>query len=117
MQIQQETHEKHTIQAYSNEEIKINNVSYQQNLIVSHDQIITPWDIERETTRLLDLSPELILLGTHHPEQLRASENIQKLCNAQIGIECMQLDAACRTFNLLLGEHRHVVAGFILQPL
>ncbi len=125
MQIQLESRETHTIQAYSETEIKVNHISYQHSLIVGHDTVISPWDItdaqaltEKLLTPILKLEPEIIILGTEKPQHLRNLTCIKKLCEKQIGIECMALDAACRTFNVLLGEHRRVVAGFIfgLKP-
>ncbi|HAU0934786.1 TPA: hypothetical protein JBH70_12550, partial [Legionella pneumophila] len=38
---------------------------------------------------------------------------ISQLSQKRIGIECMSIGAACRTYNVLLSEHRAVVAGFI----
>ena len=35
------------------------------------------------------------------------------LSKQRIGIECMSIGAASRTFNVLLGEGRRVVAGII----
>lgn len=123
MQIQLEARETHTIQAYSDTEIKVNNISYHQSLIVSHDTIMSPWEVlhPSEVTEdllqpILQLNPEIIILGTHMPEHLRSLSCLKKLCEQHIGIECMTLDAACRTFNVLLGEHRRVVVGFILGP-
>ncbi len=122
MQIQLEAHETHTIQAYSDTEIKINHILYHSNLILSRHTLITPWIIQetsQTSTQLLDLNPEVIILGTHTPDKLRRLESIQtliqQLCEKQIGVECMTLDAACRTFNILLSEHRQVVAGFIFD--
>lgn len=121
MQIQLEAREQHSIQAYSDTEIKINQTNYTTSLIVSRDTLITPWAINHTTELtksllepLLALQPELILLGTHAPHQLRQLNLIQALCEQHIGVECMDVGAACRTFNILLGEQRAVVAGFIL---
>jgi uncharacterized protein len=115
MQIQLEAHETHTIMGYSDTEIKINQQTYCDHLILSSDHLITPWDIQGDFLKpLFELNPDVILLGTHTPDILR-----QAICkqptHQSIGIECMTIGAACRTFNLLLSEQRHVVAGFILN--
>ncbi len=120
MQIQLEAHETHTIQAYNQNEIKVNHHTYQTSFIVSRDTLITPWDIKNAADLTLDLfqpilglNPEIIILGTHTPDLLRRLDAVLMLQEKQIGTECMTIDAACRTFNILLGEHRRVVAGFI----
>ena len=120
MQIQLETHETHTIQAYNDTEIKVNDVRYHTSFIVSRDSLITPWTLldtaelnEDLLQPLLDLEPEVIILGSKAPNVLRRLDCIRQLCEKHIGIECMTRDAACRTFNILLSEHRRVVAGFI----
>jgi uncharacterized protein len=119
MQIQLEAHEIHTIQAYSETEIKINQIIYHTDLILSRDTLITPWAIQDAATLMLNLNPEVIILGTDTPDQLRHLNYFkqleQSLVEQQIGMEYMTLDAACRTFNILLGEHRRVVAGFIFD--
>ncbi|MDF1645491.1 MAG: MTH938/NDUFAF3 family protein [Legionellaceae bacterium] len=121
MQIQLEAHETHTIQAYSNTEIKTNNVTYHTPLIISRDTLITPWNIpnaaelnQAHLQVILDLEPEVIILGTHTPDTLRRLDIIRQLAEKHIGVECMTIDAASRTFNILLSEHRRVVAGFML---
>ena len=120
MQIQLEAHETHTIQAYNDTEIKVNDVSYNTSFIVSRDSLISPWAIQDAAKLnqdllqpILDLNPEIIILGTHTPGALQRLDVVRQLCEKHIGIECMRLDAAARTFNILLSEHRRVVAGFI----
>ncbi len=122
MQIQLEAHETHTIQAYTDTEIKVNDALYQTSFIVSRDTLITPWAIqsadklnERLLQPILDLAPEIIILGTKNPSALQRLDMLKKLCEQHIGVECMTIDAACRTFNILLSEHRRVVAGFIFS--
>ena len=116
MQIQLEAHETHTITGYSDTEIKVNQQIYHNHLILSRDILITPWDIhEAFLNPVFALNPEIILLGTHTPDALRRRDAIRQHTHQHIGIECMTIGAACRTFNILLSEHRHVVVGFILD--
>ncbi|MDX2345288.1 MAG: MTH938/NDUFAF3 family protein [Legionella sp.] len=115
MQIQLEAHETHTIQAYSHTEIKINHIAYDSNFIISRDTLITPWVLQDSLNLILDLKPEILIFGTNTPDFLRRSDIIRQFAEKQIGVECMARDAACRTFNLLLSEHRRVVAGFLFE--
>jgi uncharacterized protein len=65
---------------------------------------------------LLALNPELVLLGTGD-RQVFPSAAVMAACLTQgIGIEVMANAAAARTFNVLAGEGRRVVAGFLLSP-
>ena len=63
---------------------------------------------------VLNTQPQIILLGTGsklifpEPHQLKAAYD------RKIGVEVMDTEAACRTFNLLVHESRKVTAALIL---
>ncbi len=63
---------------------------------------------------ILATEPEIILLGTGptlifpEPHQLKAAYE------RQIGVEVMDTEAGCRTYNLLVHERRKVTAALIL---
>jgi uncharacterized protein len=63
---------------------------------------------------LLALQPEVLLLGTGRQHQFPDVSLLAPLHEANIGYEVMDSQAACRTYNLLRGEGRQVVAGIIL---
>ena len=121
MHIQQEPPDQQSIQAYSNSEIKINSIIYSKSLIVSREQIILDWDIrlisdlsETLLEPILNQQPEVIIIG-HNESGKRPPFSIHAfLSQHRIGLECMSIGAASRTFNVLLSEERAVVAGFIL---
>lgn len=116
MQIQLEAHETHTITGYSDTEITINKISYTEPLILSSEQLITPWDIQSDFLKpIFELAPEVIIIGTNTPTASQRTEALKQSIEHRIGIELMTLGAACRTFNILLGEQRRVVAGLILN--
>jgi uncharacterized protein len=64
---------------------------------------------------LVALKPEVVLLGTGdklrfpHPGLTRA------LAEARIGLEVMDLQAACRTYNILMAEERKVAAALLFK--
>jgi uncharacterized protein len=64
---------------------------------------------------LLALAPELVLIGTGQKQKFPGASILQPLIHAQIGYEIMDTGAACRTYNVLAGEGRKIVAGLILQ--
>lgn len=63
---------------------------------------------------LLALQPELVVLGTGERQAFPAAAFTAGFLRKGIGIEVMDNAAAARTYNLLAGEGRRVVAGFIL---
>ena len=65
---------------------------------------------------LLALKPELVVLGTGERQRFPAAEFMAGFLRKNIGIEVMDNAAAARTYNLLAGEGRRVVAAFILPP-
>jgi uncharacterized protein len=41
---------------------------------------------------------------------------LRALINAKIGFEIMDTQAACRTYNILVGEGRQAMAALLLDP-
>lgn len=122
MQIKLESLELHSIQSYNEKQIRVNGVDYASSVIISKDKINPQWKINsvleldpNNLAPLLESNPEVIIIG-----QQKLSEQIPKsvisfLSSLRIGIECMSIGAACRTFNVLLNENRLVVVGIILE--
>lgn len=118
MPIHLEIPEQHVVQAYDEKKIQINSIIYESSVIVSKQEIIRNCAIhkiediaEQYIPLLLQLKPEIVLIGHHEQGKFLSIEALWKL---SIGIECMSLGAACRTHNILLGEHRAVVSVFII---
>lgn len=63
---------------------------------------------------VLALQPELVLLGTGERQVFPPAAFLAAFLGRGIGIEVMDNAAAARTYDLLAGEGRRVVAGFIL---
>lgn len=64
---------------------------------------------------LLDLEPELVLVGTGETFRYPAPALLAALTGRGIGVEVMDTGAACRTYNVLAGEGRQVVAAILLE--
>lgn len=72
---------------------------------------MTPDDLEP----LLALSPELIMLGCGDRQTFPPAATLAACLSRGIGLDTMTNAAAARTFNVLAGEGRRVVAGFVLS--
>lgn len=102
--------------------VEINKERHEANLIVFPDRIVTGWapggfdGIAREDFRsLLEWQPEIVLLGTGGSIRFPHPHLSADLTAARIGVEVMDVQAACRTFNVLAAEGRHVAAALILR--
>ena len=56
----------------------------------------------------------MVLLGTGRTFVVPEPRRLEPLRAAGIGVEVMDTAAACRTYNILLGEGRNVVAALIV---
>lgn len=72
---------------------------------------MTPADLEP----LFALDPELVLLGCGDRQHFPPAATMAACLSRGIGIETMTNAAAARTFNVLAGEGRRVVAGFAIH--
>ena len=70
---------------------------------------------EKSLEPLLTLEPVIIIIGHQQPGIYVPMSVMQYLSKQRIGIECMSIGAACRTFNVLLNEQRNVVIGVIFN--
>ncbi|KTD15667.1 hypothetical protein Lgra_0333 [Legionella gratiana] len=120
MNINLEESELHAVQAYNNNKIQINSTVYEKSFIVSKKEIISELSIknildidEVYLSLLTQFKPEIIIIGHENTGKLPSLSIMSQLAQQRIGIESMSIGAACRTYNVLLSEHRTVVAGFI----
>ncbi len=107
---------------YGNDYVNINGQRYAApSLIVTPDEIIEDWRVgnfaqlnENHFQALLALKPEIALLGTGTTLRFPHPRLSACLTNAGIGLEVMDTGAACRTYNILVAEGRHVVMGLLI---
>lgn len=62
---------------------------------------------------LLDMDPELVLLGTGEKIQFPRPETSHFFTRQGIGMDFMTTAAACRTYNILMLEGRRVAAALM----
>lgn len=66
--------------------------------------------------RLAELAPEVVIFGSGPRLRFAPPQYLHALMARRIGMETMDTVAACRTYNILAGEGRHVVAALLLEP-
>lgn len=110
------------IRGYSVQEIRIGEQHLTGSCIVTADTLIAEWEPRSfaelqpaHLDKILALQPELILLGTGPTQRFPPASLRAPLVARGIGLEVMDLGAACRTFNILVAEERRVAAGLFLS--
>jgi uncharacterized protein len=63
---------------------------------------------------LLDLEPEVVIVGTGDRLHFPAPYLVEPLLRHQVGVEFTDTAAACRTYNILVGEGRRVTAALLM---
>ena len=99
----------------------MNGKRHRASLVVSGERLVTDWpatSIDALTAdhlaAILELGPEIVLLGSGAAFRFAEAALLAPLCQAGIGVEVMDTPAACRTYNILLGEGRNVVAALVI---
>ena len=95
-----------------------------RSFVIAPDALVEDWPVRdaasiqaADLEPILALSPEVILLGSGASHAVPPAEAMAACLSRGIGIESMANAAAARTYHVLAGEGRRVVAGFILaQP-
>lgn len=110
------------IRSYSAEEVRIGEHSVRSSCIVTADTLIDRWPPATLDELALDhlepifeLRPELVLLGTGSKQRFAPAHIRSAFATRGMGIESMDLGAACRTFNILVQEDRRVAAVLFLR--
>ena len=109
------------IRGYGRGELRINDKLFQQSVIVSSTTIQPEPALsevgglnDAHVAYILGLKPEVVLLGTGERQVFPNASVGARFLQAGVGFEVMDTGAACRTFNVLVGEQRQVVAVLLL---
>lgn len=120
MQLSQELPDfRYVLRAVRPDSILVNDAELKASFLLAPDALITDWSPSQplrapDMQAALDLKPELVLLGTGELQRFPAVEVMAACLTRGIGIEVMDNHAAARTFTVLAGEGRRVVAAFLL---
>jgi uncharacterized protein len=78
----------------------------------------TPRSVEElgleHLTPLFDLKPEVVVLATGARQRFPRAALRAEFATRKIGVEVMEIGAACRTYNVLVSEERRVLAAILL---
>jgi uncharacterized protein len=110
-----------SITGYGEGWVAVNGEKFTSSIIVSAMGTRIDWNCSRfeelqasHFEQLASLNPELVLFGSGARIQFPQPQWLQALYARRIGVETMDTQAACRTYNFLAGEGRKVVAALLL---
>ncbi|MCX9157206.1 Mth938-like domain-containing protein [Niveibacterium sp. 24ML] len=103
--------------------VAINGERYESSLIVGPQLLDKAWQVsgfdaltEEAILALRAHQAVITLIGTGKRQRFPAPRLLRPLIEAQRGFEIMDTAAACRTYNILAGEGRSVIAALMLDP-
>lgn len=99
----------------------VNERTLTRSFIVSPEALVEDWPVVDATAMqpgdleaALALQPELVVLGTGETQRFPPAAVMAAALGRGIGLEAMTNAAAARTYSVLAGEGRRVVAAFVL---
>jgi uncharacterized protein len=112
---------RNMVHAYGPGYVTIQQTRYERSLIVFPDELLSDWapaDLAalrpEDFEPLIARRPEVVLIGTGSRLRFPGGDVLRPLMDAQVGFEIMDVQAACRTYNILLAEERKVAAALLL---
>ena len=110
-----------TFTAYGEGYVVVNSQRHESNLIVLPEKVL-PWNVagfaalqESDFQAFIGMNLEILLLGTGPKQRFPDPRLTQALAAKRIGVEAMDLQAACRTYNILMAEERRVAAALLFS--
>jgi uncharacterized protein len=111
-----------TVTAYDDTGVEINAVRFARSLIVLPEVAPVTWSptsfdaLTQEDFAQIDATtPDVVILGTGARQRFVHPRLTASLTARRIGVECMDNQAACRTYNILMGEGRKVALALIFE--
>lgn len=99
----------------------VNDRRLERSFVIAPNALVEDWPVRdagamtpSDLDALLALQPELVVLGTGAQQRFPPAAVMAACLQRGIGIEAMTNAAAARTYSVLAGEGRRVVAGFVL---
>lgn len=118
------TQQYQTITAYDDAGVEINRIRFTASLLVLPEVAPAPWPVGSfdlltvESFAQIDAaSPDVVILGTGQRQRFLHPRLSSILTARRIGVECMDNQAACRTYNILMAEGRKVALALIFDTM
>jgi len=112
----------YTLRSADGRQARVNDKVLTRSFILSPDLLVEDWAVSAvgqlgvdDLAPALEQNPAVFILGTGERQVFPPAAVMAACLTRGIGIEVMNNASAARTFNVLAGENRRVVAAFILE--
>ena len=116
------TQQYQTVTSYEENGVEINLIPFNTSLVVLPEIAPTPWSVSSFDALTIEnfeqinaISPDVVILGTGMRQRFVHPRLTAPLTARRIGVECMDNQAACRTYNILMAEGRKVALALIFE--
>lgn len=116
------TQQYQTVTSYEDNGVEINLIPFGNSLIVLPEIAPAPWPVTSFDALTVEnfeqinaISPDVVILGTGKRQRFVHPRLTTPLTTRRIGVECMDNQAACRTYNILMTEGRKVALALIFD--
>lgn len=121
MKFQADKSDAQNITGYGPGWIAVDKQNYEHSLLLSSRGLLKAWSCtsfeeltEAHFEELAQLDAEVIIFGSGAKNRFPPVAWLKPLMMKRIGLETMDTASACRTYNVLAGEGRNVVAALLL---
>jgi uncharacterized protein len=125
MKLHADTPDTLSVTAYGKDWIAVNGQRHHSSIVLGMGTGVSQWGVRRFdelTAQHFDnligpepLPPELVIFGSGPTLRFVRPAVLKSLIDRRIGVETMDTAAACRTYNILAGEKRRVVAALLIE--
>jgi uncharacterized protein len=122
MKLQPDRIETQSVTAYGSGWIAIQGEKIMHSILITSEGVRLDWDCKsfddlgpEHFLQLTQLDVELVIFGSGERHRFPKPEWQAGLMQRRIGLETMDTQAACRTYNILAGEGRKVAAALLIE--
>lgn len=116
------TQQYQTVTAHDETGVEINAVRFDYSLLVLPEVAPMPWPVSsfeqlsaESFEQIGATSPDVVILGSGNKQRFVHPSLLANLTARRIGVESMDNQAACRTYNILMAEGRKVALALIIE--
>jgi uncharacterized protein len=111
-----------TVTGYGADYVEINLERHMGSILVFPDSPVQPWPVDsfealtpEHFAQLVGAAPEVVVFGSGERLRFPHPRLTVALAAQRIGVETMDIKAACRTYNILMAEGRRVAAALLIE--